>query len=92
MELTYKTLQISIIVFHVFVMYKRYASHLVSKSFRGMLGTGIQVFLCFFMIKELTQPFWEFKAWFWFIFDYALAIHFFLTYLQHYRDEQRKSR
>lgn len=88
MELTYKMLQIGALIFHFVIIYKRYASHLVTRKAIGNLGTAIQIFLCVFMIKELTEPFWDFKKWFWFVFDYALALHFYLTYLQHYNYEQ----
>ena len=87
MELAYKLLQIGALLFHFVIIFKRYASRVVTKRAYGNLGTAIQVFLCTFMISELSEPFWEFKKWYWFLFDYALALHFYLSYREHYNYE-----
>ena len=87
METIYKSAQLLAILFHIFIVFKKYCLYVVNgekTTFKGWLGVSIQVFLLFFMIEEMNEPIWHSKDWYWFIFDYALAGYFYVTYLENH--------
>jgi uncharacterized protein (TIGR02594 family) len=78
MEKIFSVLQIGAILFHFVVIYRRFSDKDLSSCRNGLLGTGLQVFLCIVLLKQLSEEFWNHKHFLWFIFDYALAYYFYL--------------
>jgi hypothetical protein len=76
-------LQLIIIVLHAVIIVMRvYESD--NKTFKDFFSTFVQTTLIFLFIRELGTDALMYKSWYWFAFDFLLALYFLLR-LNHFK-------
>ena len=81
-------LQIIVILTHIFVLYKRFRDKSNLITFKHWYGAILQCVLIFIFIRQMSIYDLQFKQWYWFVFDIALAIYFGLRVKQN-KDERQ---
>lgn len=70
-------IQIAVILIHSIVIFLRHKEK-IEVTFKEFYGSIIQVILLFLLIYELGVADLSYKKWYWFCFDFLLAIYFVL--------------
>lgn len=73
-----KYIQIIIILIHSIIIFVRHKEK-IQYRVKEFYGSIIQLILIFILINELSDNNIIFKNWYWFFFDFLLAIYFVLT-------------
>lgn len=70
-------IQIAVILIHSIVIFLRHKEK-IDITFKEFYGSIIQLILLFLLIYELGVSDLSYKKWYWFTFDFLLAIYFVL--------------
>jgi Ca2+/Na+ antiporter len=69
--------QIAVILIHSIIIFKRHTEK-IDITIKELYGSIIQLVLLFLLIYELNISDLAYKKWYWFAFDFLLAVYFAL--------------
>jgi hypothetical protein len=72
-------LQLAAILSHTAIIVYRCGKPSLFRHKRELLGTAIQLFLIFQLIKDMSSEYLVNKEWQWYLLDFSLALYFLMN-------------